>query len=348
MTTVKKFAALGLVVLMTASLAACSMGGDTKWVATAGDMTVPAGVYINQLITAYSNVTADLPADVKDPLKEQLDGVTVSQKITEDAKKGLAEYIAVEQKFSEMGLTLNELDKASIKNTAEQYWTGFGLEETYTANGVSKESFILSQENMVKKSLIFEAIYGEGGTDPVPEEELKTKFFTDYAKILLIPVSINPSEDTDEAKAKAKEQASEMANRYLERAKAGEDMETLVYEARKELTGNQDLEKPEAGASFTFVNRENSSYTQEVVDTIFAAPIGEPTVAESEDGIYLFVRYDVAENPSDFEQRKATLVSALRGDAFEEQVSQWAESLTDVAYNEAALKRYTPGKLKVS
>lgn len=134
-----------------------------------------------------------------------MDGVTVSQKVTEEAKKGLDEYIAIEQKFSEMGLTMSELDKASVEQTAEQYWTGFRLEETYTANGVSRESFILAQENMVKKSMIFNAIYGEGGTDPVPEEELKTKFSTDYAKILLIPVSINPAEDTDEAKAKAKE-----------------------------------------------------------------------------------------------------------------------------------------------
>lgn len=67
MTTVKKIAALGLAVLMTASLAACSMGGDTKWAAKAGDLTVPAGVYINELITAYSDATVDLPSDVKDP-----------------------------------------------------------------------------------------------------------------------------------------------------------------------------------------------------------------------------------------------------------------------------------------
>ena len=197
MTTVKKIAALGLAVLMTASLAACSMGGDTKWAAKAGDLTVPAGVYINELITAYSDATVDLPSDVKDPLKEQVDGDTVSQKVTEEAKKGLDEYIAIEQKFGEMGLAMSELDRASVEQTAEQYWTGFRLEETYTANGVSRESFILAQENMVKKSMIFNAIYGEGGTDPVPEEELKTKFSTDYAKILLIPVSINPAEETD-------------------------------------------------------------------------------------------------------------------------------------------------------
>ena len=86
MTTVKKIAALGLAVLMTASLAACSMGGDTKWAAKAGDLTVPAGVYINELITAYSDATVDLPSDVKDPLKEQVDGVTVSQKVAEEAK----------------------------------------------------------------------------------------------------------------------------------------------------------------------------------------------------------------------------------------------------------------------
>ena len=59
-----------------------------------------------------------------------MDGVTVSQKVTEEAKKGLDEYIAIEQKFSEMGLAMSELDKASVEQTAEQYWTGFRLEET--------------------------------------------------------------------------------------------------------------------------------------------------------------------------------------------------------------------------
>ena len=52
--------------------------------------------------------------------------------------------------------------------------------------------------------------------------------------------------------------------------------------------------------------------------------------------MYLFVRYDVMENESDFAQRRAALVSALRGDAFDEQVSQWADSLTGVTYNDAA------------
>lgn len=106
-------------------------------------------------------------------------------------------------------------------------------------------------------------------------------------------------------------------------------METLVYEARKELSGNQDLEKPEAGTSFTFVNPgELLLFCRGGRYDLCRCRSGSRPVAESEDGMYLFVRYDVMENESDFAQRRAALVSALRGDAFDEQVSQWADSLT--------------------
>ena len=68
-------------------------GEDTKWVAKYGAIIVPAGVYIDKLISSYTNIVSQLDAEVKDPLKEQIDGVSVSQKITEDAQQQLHEYI---------------------------------------------------------------------------------------------------------------------------------------------------------------------------------------------------------------------------------------------------------------
>ena len=59
---------------------------------------------------------------------------------------------------------------------------------------------------------------------------------------------------------------------------------------------DEDLEKPEAGSSYTFVNRNNSQYGQPVTDAIFAAANGVPTVFEDENSIFLFTRYDITEN----------------------------------------------------
>ena len=107
MNVAKRLAALGAAVLMVSGLAACSTGEDTKWVAKYGETTVPAGVYIDKLISSYTTIVSQLDAEVKDPLKEQIDGVSVSQKITEDAQQQLHEYIAIERKFAEMGAALS-------------------------------------------------------------------------------------------------------------------------------------------------------------------------------------------------------------------------------------------------
>ena len=357
MNVAKRLAALGAAVLMVSGLAACSTGEDTKWVAKYGETTVPAGVYIDKLISSYTTIVSQLDAEVKDPLKEQIDGVSVSQKITEDAQQQLHEYIAIERKFAEMGLTVSDADTAAIEQNVDQFWAYVG--ETYQANGVSRESYVLSYLNGAKRSQIFQAIYGEGGTDAVPEQELKDKFYNDYAKILVIPATYNnsasssSSESSGDAQAKAdeaKQKASDLIDKYLEQAKAAttlEEMENVVYEAKKEITGNESLEKPASGESFTIFSRDSSPYTDEMTDAVFNASYGVPTKVETDTTIYLFVRYDISENEADFTAYRTSLVSALRSDAFSDQVAQWADSLSDVTYNDAALKRYTPEKIKI-
>lgn len=357
MNVVKRLAALGAAALMVSGLAACSTGEDTKWVAKYGETTVPAGVYIDKLISSYTTIVSQLDAEVKDPLKEQIDGVNVSQKITEDAQQQLHEYIALERKFAEMGLTLSDADTAAIEQNVDQFWAYVG--EIYQANGVSRESYVLSYLNGAKRSQIFQAIYGEGGTDAVPEQELKDKFYNDYAKILVIPATYNSgalaanSESGEDAQAKAdesKKKASDLIDKYLEQAKAAttlEEMESVVYEAKKEITGNESLEKPASGESFTIFSRDSSPYTDEMTKAVFSASYGVPTKMETDTTMYLFVRYDISENVADFTAYRSSLVSALRSEAFSSQVAQWAGDLTDVAYNDAALKRYTPEKIKI-
>ena len=225
------------------------------------------------------------------------------------------------------------------------YWQYVG--QVYERNGVSIDSYTKTLENTTKKSQVFNAIYGEGGSQEVPESEIRAKFETDYAKIIVIPLSFSGSED-EETKKEADQNTRDTINGYKQRADAGEDMEDLVYEARKQATGDEDLEKPEAGSSYTFVNRNNSQYGQPVTDAIFAAANGVPTVFEDENSIFLFTRYDITENENDFTSRKASILAEMKAEEFDALIAEWATALSDVTYNEAAFKRYSAEKLKLS
>lgn len=343
MNMIKKATALGLALAMASGFAACSAGEDTKWVAKFGETTIPAGAYIGEMIAAYSVVVDPLGTEIKNPMKEQVDGVPVPQKITEEAKKGLEKYIAVEKKFDEMGLTLSDSDMAITNQMAAEYWAY--VSEAYQSNGISEETYIASLTNDMKKSVIFKAIYDKDGTEPVPEDELREKFEKDYAKIAVIPLTFSVDEDP-EKKAGSDKATRELIAKYEKLAKDGGNMEDLIYEAQKEVMGTE-LEKPAPGTSFTIVERDGGQYGDKMMEAIFAAPIGEPTVVESETDINLFVRYDASENENDFNSRRSSLVSALRGDAFEKKIEEWAAAMTDVTYNEKAMSRYTPQKLKL-
>lgn len=349
MKRLQKLLAAVLAGAMCMGLAACHTGQDTKWIAKVGDETVPAGVYLYMLHENYYNVTSGLTDEegnqVKNPLKEQVDGIPASQKIAEEARKDLNEYLAIEQKAAELGVSASDTDKAQIDTMVEMYWGYVG--DSYTQNGISKDSYRLALLNGSKQTAVFNAIYGEGGADPVPESELKEKYNKDVAKVIML--SRDLASDTDPAaKEEGDKAAREAIDQYYKELEDGIDMEDVYYQAQRETAEDPDsVEKPEAGQSFTFVIRDSSSLDQKVIDAIFAAEIGKPVKVETDASIYLFVRYDANANPEDFTSRKETLTRLLRQDTFDKQVEEWGNAVT-AEFNEKALQRYTPESLKMS
>lgn len=341
MNRMQKAASLALAALMAAGLCAC--GENATWAAKYGEATVPAGVYITGLMTEYNELIGQAPADAKDPLKAEVEeGVTLSQAITQAAKDRLNDYIAVEEQFAAQALELAPEDQAAV----ESGMTGWEFfRTTYEENGVSEASYRLVMENSAKQQRLFEATYGPGGSQEVPESELRGYFNENYAKVLMIPLTFSTSEDP-ETKESADQHTREVMDGFYRQLQEGADMEDVYYEARKLATGNEELARPEPGTSYTFVNKQNTTYDQVLVDAIFSAQVGEPVQVETDGGLYLFVRYDLEENPQDFEGYRDSILMALKREEFLAQVDEWAAALTGVTYNEEALGRYTPEKLK--
>ena len=218
---IKRIAAAAI----TASLAGC--GENAKYCAVNGTEQIPAGVYIYYLVSAYSDAQSRMTETDTDVFATTVEDKPAAAWMSDTAREDLIEYAAIENKFSEYGLSLTKDQTDDAKSMVESMWTYYG--DYYENYGISEDSFRKTYQNMLKSGMIFENIYGEGGERAVSDDELRTYLRENYAKTNYIKFDLVDFEGTalDDA-AKAERRAE--AEGYLERAKNGEDMNTLSAE----------------------------------------------------------------------------------------------------------------------
>ena len=78
--------ALAAVLALALALAAGCSSKDTSWVARSGEDTIPAGVYLVELMMGYNEAASQLYGE-GDILKSTIEDTPVPQYITDYAKK---------------------------------------------------------------------------------------------------------------------------------------------------------------------------------------------------------------------------------------------------------------------
>lgn len=328
----KKIASGALALLMAASLTAC--GGDTSWAYRSENATVTSGMYVGLSIQALNSAFAvDGYDSSKSPFKQDLEGKDGTQWIQDKAAELSREYLAVEEKFQEMGLSFTDEEESSFNNNVELYWTTLRMSSTYEGEGCSKESFTKILRNSAKKNKIFEAVYGEGGEKEVPVDELKTIFTTDYAKGTYITVSLTDSDGN---------------------ALTGADLIAKKDEAQKlldRINGGEDIEKVKAEYNDTDVSEDSSvvmSRSNENLSTVGSAIVkgkaGDAGMVTDDKYAYVYLVQDPLSGET-FEKYRSTVLQNLKSDEYDELVAQWASGLS-VETNSAAVKKHNPKHLQ--
>ena len=222
---IKRLAAAAAAAAITASLAGC--GENAKYCAVSGTEQIPAGVYIYYLVSAYSDAQSRMTETDTDVFATTVEDKPAATWMSDTAREDLTEYAAIENKFNEYGLSLTKEQTENAKSMVESMWTYYG--DYYENYGISEDSFRKTYQNMLKSGMIFDNIYGEGGERAVSDEELRTYLRENFAKTNYIKFDLVDFEGTaldDTAKAERRAEAES----YLERAKNGEDMNTLSAE----------------------------------------------------------------------------------------------------------------------
>ena len=341
MTLFKKVTAGLLAAATLVSFAGCS-GSDTTWTYKLGDYTVTSGMYVGLSLTAYQEAQALEGFDAsKTPFDQELEGEDGLKWVTDEAESLARNYLAVEQKFDEMGLTVDEESQKTMDTNAEAYYNYLDQIYGYADKGFGLESYKKLQLNQYKSSSIFNKIYGEGGSEEVKDDELKDIFYSDYAKVFYIPVTTTVTAEDGTKSNRDQADIDADIETLTNRLEAGDDFQAILndYFADEETV-------PNASQYYAIVQKGDSQTPQDILDFAFDSEIGD--VGKSVDSTASFVlkKLDITESEEDFANYRVNLLSNLKAEEFNAKVDEWGQAI-ELEKNERSLSKHSPKNIKI-
>ena len=182
-----KLCSLGMAAAMLLALAGCNLSTPSS-VGGIGGVDIPAGVYLLAQYDAYNTASAlaDLATgetanDVSAVLRAECTGTIGDEEVTAAGEEYIARltlraleyYAAVEQKFADLGATLEDAAMTTVQDSVDSLWQTNG--DLYAVYGIRRQSVQAYLENAQKASTILTLTYGPEGSDPVSDAE-----YTDF------------------------------------------------------------------------------------------------------------------------------------------------------------------------
>lgn len=181
----KKIAAgsLACATLASSALALAGCGGSGTWALKTDSAEISSGVYNYCLFAGYQNALYSVDDYTQPVLDQEIDGKPADEWIRNYALEYFVKpFLVVDQKFSELGLHLDDITRFNAEQGAINDWSTY--KETFTPYGITRDDYqYVGYDYNAKFSAIFEAIYGKGGEQEVPQEELDKYFAENYAAV---------------------------------------------------------------------------------------------------------------------------------------------------------------------
>lgn len=345
----KKILALAMVLSMTLSLVACS---DTSWVYDYNGKKLPSGAYISFTMDATANAEMheDINKDIKDLFKQTLEGKKAKQWIIDEAKVLSDQYMAIENKFDELGLSFTEKEQNEIDQAVKTAWEQY--QSLYLQNGVNQKTYAALVANKKKSSLIFDKYYGTGGIEEVPNDKLLVHFKDNFANVNMFGMPMaKPDDETKTEEAKKKnEEIKAKADEYVKLYNDGTNTMNELYDMYRhyadETTHDDTKDDDKIGDdedTKKYIKKDATSPSETVVKAIFSEmkPDEKAKVIADEDAYFIVVRFDVTKDATNFEEMRASVLSDVKGEDFTKMVEGWAADLKPTA-NTAAVNKYNP------
>ncbi len=338
MKKVTKWLAGVLCGVMMLSFAGCS---DTTWVLQYGDDIITSGVYLGYLVQGYNDAIDLVTEEKANFWNSTVEESNAVDWVRDYALQYAKEDLAVRAKAVEYGIALDEDDESTLDSMVSYYWSSY--QESYEENGIYETSFrtLLEASSLYEK--VFTYYYGEDGIEPISDEELLNYLDSDYLKYKYIELSIL-DDDGNDLSDEEKAEVYTKAEGYVERLNAGEAIDTLMNEYDLEVGNITEDEVSDEETEYYYASvedREDDDFTDQLFEQ---AEVDVPIIIETDDSYCVVLR--AAMDATDVETYYDSILQNYKAEEFADIVDSWVSEM-DITVNNAAVRRYTPKKLKI-
>ena len=246
--------------VMASAATGCTIGKNTANAMTIDGYELKAGIYIlyqNSSLEEAKSKAAEENEELDTTDEEALRACKIEGKdfldwVNEKTMEKCLEHVTVIKKFDELKLTLEDKDLTSIDNYADSVYAEENDSNVYYLNGIGKDSFKEVLKNSYRSNAIFDALYGEGGSEGVKEDELKEYYLENNARVKYVALDLHDT-DGNELDDAGKKEMKQMADDYLAkvRGKRGEELLTAFDEIKADYDDYVSKKTAEANGEST-------------------------------------------------------------------------------------------------
>ncbi len=339
--------------LLIGGAAGCTVGGDNSWCAKTSSTTLPAGVYIYELYSAY-NEAQSKTTGTSDMKKAKIDNQAAMTWVNNRAKVLTNELFLLNDKMKAMKLSFSSTENAGIKQMADNAWAQ-QFSSALKGKNVSEDSFkIAYAEYTYQLRKVLQGIYDTGGSKAIPESEMKAYFEKHYSDVDFTYVPLTKGGSSSAANGTSS--AAGTAMTAQEKATLKKELEGYLSQIQSGKMTVQAASAAYAKAHGATDNYQNvtedmnastvtSSMPPDLIQAIKSMKAGESRLLEVSSYYYVLVtKNDITKKTASFlknQDDRFKLLYAQKGDQFLKDLETEAKSYKGVDWNERVTRKFT-------
>ena len=258
MKKIKKAIAALLVTTTLLTTSACS-SSDNKWSFKDEKEQLKIGVYIYNLVEAYSSANSLVEDSSKSVFEQQIDGISASDWMLKEAENNCKKMLLIDDLMRKNNLTLTDEEKASIESSANYYWAY--LKSSYEDLGVSKESYVEAAFTYTTKyNKVFYNKYDESVVSQAEIEKFFKENYVDYS-YFSIPLTTTDSDGQTKDLSDAEiEKIKLLMEKYVKMInEEGKTLDDVSKQYSDDHTPESELPKEDDDVSSNTTSNDTSS-----------------------------------------------------------------------------------------
>ena len=227
--------------------------------------------------------------------------------------KAISKYVTINSEFNNRNLTLTPAQKSSLSVKTDDLWHLYGV--YYEKLGVSKATIYKIEASKFYEDTLLDYYYGEGGVEPVSEDELKKYFKSHYIAISYATEYLFNINEAGEMMPMTDNDKATIINGFSN-AEGLVNTGTPIEGATTKEVHNAIISSSSDGAFPT-------GFFKEVANI----KVGSASTVVLDNYAFLVQRIDVFDKTYNYyDSYRTQCLRELKGKAFDQMIDQWSQS----------------------